>query len=109
MLQQIGSHFIKTYFLQILFSMFSAIHLLTMSVPHMEAFGLARGAATSIFKLIDREPSIDCLDEKGKVPEEEAKGEIIFEDVSFSYPSRPDTKVNLNIFNKKVDMMARWD
>lgn len=65
-----------------------------MSVPHIEAFALARGAAASIFELMDQEPDIDSLNEKGKVPETEVEGEIVLEDVSFSYPSRPDVKVN---------------
>lgn len=59
----------------------------------MEAFALARGAAASIFNLIDREPAIDSLNEEGKVPEGGAEGDIIFNDVRFSYPSRPDVTV----------------
>ncbi|XP_026317561.1 multidrug resistance protein homolog 49-like isoform X2 [Hyposmocoma kahamanoa] len=77
----------------ILFSVYSSIHMMTMSVPHMEAFAFARGAAASIFKLMDQEPAIDSLNEDGKVPEEGSQGEIIFKDVTFSYPSRPDVKV----------------
>lgn len=68
----------------------------------MEAFALARGAAASIFKVMDREPDIDSLNEKGKVPEGGANGEILFQDISFSYPSRPDVKVNPNISSKKL-------
>lgn len=77
-----------------------------MCVPHVEAFALARGAAVSIFKLMDPEPAIDSLNENGKVPEG-AEGEIVFEDVSFNYPSRPDVKVNQKILFLKFDVVAK--
>lgn len=50
------------------------------------------GAATRLFELLDREPSI-----KSTVgfPIKQAKGIIRFEDVTFSYPTRPA----INIFN----------
>ncbi|CCG82339.1 ABC multidrug transporter Mdr2 [Taphrina deformans PYCC 5710] len=48
------------------------------------------GAATRLFELLDREPSI-----KGTVghPIHHAKGVIRFEDVTFAYPTRPAIKI----------------
>jgi len=60
----------------------------------------ARAAAASLFEVIDREPEIDSLNEKGKVAEENT-GKIEFKNVSFSYPSRPDLKV-LENFNLTI-------
>lgn len=69
-----------------------ATQSITFCVPHAEVFASARGAAASIFKLLDRQPKIDSLD-KGGVQPRRVLGEIALEDVHFSYPSRPNTKV----------------
>jgi len=50
------------------------------------------GASTRIFQTIDRTPSIDSEDKKGKALSYE-RGEIDFQDVHFSYPSWPDTPI----------------
>lgn len=50
------------------------------------------GAATRLFELLDREPSIKST---VGLPIKHAKGVIRFEDVTFSYPTRPA----INIFN----------
>lgn len=70
-----------------------ATQSITFCVPHAEVFAAARGAAASIFHLLDREPKIDNL-EKGGLAPRRVKGELKFEDVYFSYPSRPEVKVN---------------
>lgn len=72
-----------------------ATQSITFCVPHAEVFAAARGAAASIFKLLDREPSIDSLDKGGLMPRR-VLGDIKFEDVNFSYPSRPNVKVLIN-------------
>lgn len=69
-----------------------ATQSITFCVPHAEVFASARGAASTIFKLLDREPTIDAL-EKGGVQPRRVIGEISIEDVHFSYPSRPNVKV----------------
>lgn len=69
-----------------------ATQSITFCVPHGESFSAARAAATSIFKLLKREPLIDSLGTSGLSPRR-VKGEITLEDVHFSYPSRPDVKV----------------
>ena len=61
--------------------------------PNIEAFSVARGAAYTIFKLIERQPTIDCLDDKGAKPD--IVGHIDFVKCKFSYPSRPETQVSL--------------
>ncbi|XP_039763141.1 multidrug resistance protein homolog 49-like [Pararge aegeria] len=76
----------------ILFSVYMATQSITFCVPHSEVFASARGAAASIFKLLDREPTIDSLKHTGVSPRR-VLGDISLEDVHFSYPSRPNVKV----------------
>ncbi|XP_022832765.1 multidrug resistance protein homolog 49-like [Spodoptera litura] len=84
----------------ILFSVYMATQSVTFCVPHAEVFAAARGAASSIFQLIDRVPLIDSLQKGGLTPRR-VIGEISLEDVHFSYPSRPEVKV-LNGFSIKI-------
>lgn len=72
--------------------MYMATQSITFCVPHVEGFATARGAATSIYNLIEREPGIDSLQEGGSTPRR-VIGDIALEDVHFSYPSRPNVKV----------------
>lgn len=83
---------IDVIFFQILFSAYMATQSITFCVPHAEVFAAARGAAFSIFQLIDREPLIDSLKQTGFSPRR-VIGELTLEDVNFSYPSRPEVKV----------------
>ncbi|XP_063837633.1 multidrug resistance protein homolog 49-like [Ostrinia nubilalis] len=76
----------------ILFSVYMATQSITFCVPHVEVFAAARGAAASIFQLLDRDPKIDSMAKTGVSPRR-VIGEIKLEDVHFCYPSRPDTKV----------------
>ncbi|XP_013189257.1 multidrug resistance protein homolog 49 [Amyelois transitella] len=76
----------------ILFSIYMATQSITLCVPHIEVFASARGAAASLFSLLDRVPKIDSLSKQGISPRR-VIGEIALEDVHFSYPSRPDVKV----------------
>lgn len=75
-----------------MFSMYMASQSITFCVPHMEGFAAARGAATSVFKLIERKPGIDSLQEGGLSPRR-VIGNIALDNVHFSYPSRPNVKV----------------
>lgn len=77
---------------QILFSAYMATQSITLCVPHAEVFASARAAASSVFTLLDREPKIDSMDQGGLAPRR-VKGEISLDEVHFSYPSRPETKV----------------
>ncbi|XP_034839685.1 multidrug resistance protein homolog 49-like isoform X2 [Maniola hyperantus] len=76
----------------ILFSVYMATQSITLCVPHAEIFASARGAAASIFKMLDRKPTIDSLKRTGVSPRR-VLGDIALEDVHFSYPSRPNVKV----------------
>ncbi|KAK9101221.1 hypothetical protein Scep_024651 [Stephania cephalantha] len=73
---------------------------LGMALPEFKYFTEAIGAATRIFKRIDRVPKIDGEETKGLILNN-VRGELEFENVSFAYPSRPDTFV-LKDFNLKV-------
>jgi ATP-binding cassette subfamily B (MDR/TAP) protein 1 len=53
----------------------------------------ARIAAYRIFEVIDRKPDIQDDDDRGLVPTERLKGEIVFENVAFTYPARQDMPV----------------
>ncbi|CAB3225446.1 unnamed protein product [Arctia plantaginis] len=81
----------------VLFSVFMATQSLTLCIPHIEVFAAARGAAASIFQLLDRIPKIDSFATTGMSPRRDL-GDIALENVYFSYPSRPDIKI-LNDFS----------
>lgn len=67
---------------------------IAMCNPHLEIFSAARGAARSLFKLLERKSNIDALAGGGARPAR-FRGDIVFDDVHFNYPSRPDVKVSL--------------
>lgn len=75
-----------------------ATQSITLCVPHTEMFATARAAASSIFTLLDRKPKIDSMNQGGLSPRR-VKGEISLDEVHFSYPSRPDTKVRILLKN----------
>ncbi|RZB55138.1 ABC transporter B family member 11, partial [Glycine soja] len=52
----------------------------------------AKGAAASIFAILDRKSEIDPSDDSGMTLEE-VKGEIELRHVSFKYPTRPDVQI----------------
>eukprot|EP00286_Rhodomonas_abbreviata_P016394 CAMPEP_0181329642 /NCGR_PEP_ID=MMETSP1101-20121128/23424_1 /TAXON_ID=46948 /ORGANISM="Rhodomonas abbreviata, Strain Caron Lab Isolate" /LENGTH=152 /DNA_ID=CAMNT_0023438743 /DNA_START=33 /DNA_END=487 /DNA_ORIENTATION=+ len=60
--------------------------------PSITAFTKARKAAQQIIEVIDRALTIDSFDDKGEKPSH-VKGRITFENVEFTYPSRPDQQV----------------
>ena len=60
--------------------------------PYVEAFAVARSAASMIFHVIDRVPPIDSSSNEGKKPAL-LEGDIEFRNVKFNYPSRENTKV----------------
>ncbi|KAJ6894497.1 hypothetical protein NC652_028303 [Populus alba x Populus x berolinensis] len=62
------------------------------------------GASTCIFQTIDRTPSIDSEDKKGKALSY-VRGEIDFQDIHSSYPSRPDTPI-LQGLNLRIPVKA---
>lgn len=60
----------------------------------------ANVAASRIFELIHRVPSIDSENQQGEIIAD-VKGELQFNNIDFAYPSRPDSLV-LKKFNLKV-------
>ncbi|XP_066501736.1 ATP-binding cassette, sub-family B (MDR/TAP), member 4 [Hoplias malabaricus] len=68
--------------------------------PNIQAFSSARGAAHKVFSIIDHQPSIDSFSDQGFKPDV-VKGNIEFQNIHFSYPSRQDVKV-LNGMNLKI-------
>lgn len=49
------------------------------------------GASTRMWELVDRVPAIPF--DKGLIPTAELLGRISFQDVHFSYPTRPDNPI----------------
>lgn len=76
---------------------FSALGSSFLNVKH---FTEANAAAALILEMIERVPSIDSADQQGKTITE-VKGELVFEEIDFAYPSRPGNLV-LRKFNLKV-------
>ncbi|CAH1449755.1 unnamed protein product [Lactuca virosa] len=74
---------------------------LGMALPELNHFTEASIAASRIFHRIDRVPEIDGEDIKGLVPDE-IHGKIEFENVDFTYPSRPNSII-LHDFNLKIE------
>ncbi|OMJ16591.1 Multidrug resistance protein 1 [Smittium culicis] len=71
------------------------------AAPSISAVTSARGAAANVFDVIDRVSPIDPLDTEKGIKVDSFEGEIEFNNVTFSYPSRTETKA-LNNFSIKV-------
>ncbi|XP_013176743.1 PREDICTED: multidrug resistance protein homolog 49-like [Papilio xuthus] len=76
----------------VLFCTFMAAQNIAMCQPHLEMFSAARGAAKSLFRLLERRSKVDALRDSGTKPDS-FKGDIVFDNLYFNYPSRPDVKV----------------
>jgi ABC-type multidrug transport system fused ATPase/permease subunit len=77
---------IITCFFGVVFGMFS----IGMATPNMKAVIEGRTAGKMAFDIIDRKPTID-QDDASAEEIKDLKGSIEFKNVSFYYPSRPDT------------------
>uniref|UniRef100_A0A8B9TLP4 Phosphatidylcholine translocator ABCB4 n=1 Tax=Anas platyrhynchos TaxID=8839 RepID=A0A8B9TLP4_ANAPL len=88
---------VLTVFFSVLIGAFS----MGQTAPSIEAFANARGAAYAVFNIIDNEPQIDSYSETGYKPDH-IKGNLEFQNVHFSYPSRPDVQI-LKGLNLKVN------
>ncbi|KAL9224544.1 hypothetical protein vseg_000568 [Gypsophila vaccaria] len=62
------------------------------ALPEVRHFTEASVAASRIFNRVDRTPQIDGQDDSGLVLDT-LRGEIQFDNVKFTYPSRPDTTI----------------
>lgn len=75
-----------------MFSIIIAAGMINSVAPHMVTFSRAATAAAELFYLIDRQSEINPFDKNGERPES-VSGTIDIKGLSFSYPTRPDTKV----------------
>ena len=60
-------------------------------------FTAAQAAAYSIYEVLDREPEIDVTSDKGSKPN--LDGNISFQNINFTYPSRTEQEVRLRLFS----------
>lgn len=70
---------------------------LGMAAPNIKSVVEGRVAGKIVFDIIDRSPQISIDSKDGKIMDT-IEGNIEFKNVTFNYPSRPDTKV-LNNFS----------
>lgn len=61
--------------------------------PGFQAIGTAMGAAHKIYEAIDRVPAIDSANEDVGEKPESCEGNIEFNNVKFTYPSRPNVPI----------------
>ncbi|KAM9386940.1 ATP-dependent translocase ABCB1-like [Phaethornis superciliosus] len=87
---------VLTVFFSVLIGAFS----IGQTAPSIEAFASARGAAYTVFNIIDNEPKIDSYSESGHKPDH-IQGNLEFQNVYFNYPSRPDVEI-LKGLNLKI-------
>lgn len=73
-------------------SVIVAASSLTSIAPYLIDFTRAASSASELFRLIDRTSVIDPFDESGEQPTQ-VMGNVDFNHVSFSYPSRPGITV----------------
>ncbi|KAK6162939.1 hypothetical protein DH2020_002780 [Rehmannia glutinosa] len=65
---------------------------LSQAAPSMAAFAAGQAAAVKMFETINRKPTIDAYDTKGKILND-IRGDIELRDVCFSYPARPKEQI----------------
>ncbi|XP_019364084.1 PREDICTED: ATP-binding cassette sub-family B member 5 [Gavialis gangeticus] len=78
--------------LAVFFCVTYSSYCIGLASPHFETFAIARGAAFKVFKIIDENPSIDSFSSDGHKLSH-IKGTLEFDNVRFSYPSRPDIQI----------------
>ncbi|XP_046390861.1 ATP-dependent translocase ABCB1-like isoform X2 [Ischnura elegans] len=85
----------------VFFSVMAGAFSLGNALPFVNAVSTAIGAASTIFGIIDRVPSIDPYSKEGMKPSE-VDGRISFRGVNFFYPTRPEVQVLKN-FNLDIE------
>lgn len=89
-----------TTVLSVFFALMFGSFTIANVAPSLSALGIAQGAAYEIFGTIDRQSTIDGLSTDG-VTADQLRGDIVFKDVGFFYPSRPESQI-LKEFNLEV-------
>uniref|UniRef100_A0A914ZBL4 ABC transmembrane type-1 domain-containing protein n=1 Tax=Panagrolaimus superbus TaxID=310955 RepID=A0A914ZBL4_9BILA len=78
--------------LTVFFSVMMGSMALGQAGQQFAVLGIAQGAASAIFEIIDRDPEIDPYSNKGVKPDN-IQGHIVIENIEFSYPTRKDVKI----------------
>ncbi|GER27684.1 ABC transporter B family member [Striga asiatica] len=76
----------------ILLAVIIGSNILGQGAPSLAAFATAQAAAAKMFETMNRKPTIDAYDNKGKILDD-IRGDIELRDVCFSYPSRPKEQI----------------
>ncbi|XP_064473639.1 phosphatidylcholine translocator ABCB4-like isoform X2 [Ornithodoros turicata] len=76
----------------VFFNVLMATTCFIQATPYFQAFAMAKRAASSVYPIIDRKPTIDSASSEGLRPPE-LEGWIHFKSVTFCYPSAPESKV----------------
>lgn len=82
--------------MNVVMAIFMGSASLAVLAPEMQAITRGCGAAAKLHEVIDRVPAIDSADPSG-LKLEKVEGHITFENVNFTYPSRPDVPVIKNL------------
>ncbi|KIL89524.1 hypothetical protein FAVG1_07104 [Fusarium avenaceum] len=82
--------------LTVVLSVLLASSSIGLLYPQVPALTNGAAAASEMFKIFDKPSLMDPLSSEGKIPES-CHGHLEVENVSFSYPSRPDAKVLNNM------------
>jgi ATP-binding cassette subfamily B (MDR/TAP) protein 1 len=86
----------------VLFSIIFGCLSLGQATPYVRAMYEAMLTASEFFDLLNRKPLIDMSNSSNKPPKNEIKGEIMFKNVNFAYPTNLD-KTILNNFNIRFE------
>ncbi|CAF3582027.1 unnamed protein product [Rotaria sp. Silwood1] len=76
----------------VFFSIITAVFSLGQAAPHLQSVAQARGAAFTLWNIIDT-PSTITINHPDSVTKKKLIGDIKFTNVHFSYPSRSDVPV----------------
>jgi ATP-binding cassette, subfamily B (MDR/TAP), member 1 len=85
----------------VIFVLIDASFILSQVAPFIHMFAAAAGASDRLQSVINRDSLIDGTSGEGDTYAPFGEEDIVFRDVHFSYPSRPDTLV-LNGFNLAI-------
>ncbi|RAK81721.1 ABC transporter ATP-binding protein [Aspergillus fijiensis CBS 313.89] len=77
----------------VIFILIDASFILSQVSPYMHVFSAAASASERLLEVINRDSQIDGTSETGEQSVDLADKEIVFEDVSFTYPARPSNPV----------------